>query len=96
MLSIASAFNNQIRDEAVDIQSGSAPVTPPASYTATRKKCKVNVEEDSLRVLGQNVSSKVSDGDFQGTVRLLCSEESVADYSDETFAALQHKYPAPH
>ena len=64
MLSIASAFNNQIRDEAVDIQSGSAPVTPPASYTATRKKHKINVEEDSLRILEQNVSSKVSDGDF--------------------------------
>ena len=46
--------------------------------------------------LPPNVLCKLSEGEFHGAVHLVCSEETVADYSDETFAALQQKHPTPH
>ena len=42
------------------------------------------------------VLSKFSEGDFQDAVHLVCSEETIVNYLDETFAALQQKHPAPH
>ena len=47
-------------------------------------------------ILACKVSNKLIDGDFQGAFHLVCSEETIADYSDENYAALQWKHPAPH
>jgi len=40
-----------------------------------------------------SVSEKLEEGDFKGAVRLACSEDSIADKSDVTFAALKENRP---
>ena len=40
------------------------------------------------------VSAKLEDGDIKAAVGILCSDEVIADYSAETLATLQLKYPS--
>ena len=96
--SLASAVNNQIRDEASNIEPTSTMATSPSFVlnNTTQMKCKIRIEEDPVGILERKVSNKLTDGNFQGAVHLVCSEETIADYSDETYAALQRKHPAPH
>ena len=42
------------------------------------------------------MSEKLEEGDFKGSVRIACSEDSMADRSDATFAALKEKHPSLH
>ena len=49
----------------------------------------------NLDVLATRVATKLEEGDFKGAVRLACSEDSIADLSNETTAALKSKHPAP-
>jgi len=39
---------------------------------------------------------KLEEGDFRRTVRLVCSEDSVAEASTATIAALKSKHPTAH
>ena len=43
----------------------------------------------------QKFPPKLKEADFKGAVRLACSEDSFADFSDTTYAALASKHPAP-
>ena len=43
-----------------------------------------------------SVSEKLEEGDFKGAVHFVCSEDSIADRSDATFAAFKEKHPPPH
>ena len=38
----------------------------------------------------------LEEGDFRGAVRLTCSEDSIANNSEDTIAALRSKHPPPH
>ena len=83
-------------DEAANIEPTSTIATSSfASSTTTRMECKTRIEEDPVGILARKVSDRLTDGDFLGAVRLICSEETIADYSEETYAALQLKHPAP-
>lgn len=56
------------------------------------------VEEDlTIRVsdLRSRIESKVADGDIQGEVRLLSSEDSIAPVNSDTLCKLQEKHPSP-
>ena len=92
-LSLASFVNNQVRDEAIKSRSGNDTITPPASITVTRTKRKARTEEDFMEKLARNVSCKLTEGDFHGAVRSVCSEETVADYSDETLLPFNKSIP---
>ena len=41
------------------------------------------------------VSAKVEEGNLKAAVRLLCSDETVAQVCEETAAQLQEKHPPP-
>ena len=51
---------------------------------------------DPLNALATRVATKLEEGDYKGAVRLACSEESIADLNEETWAALKAKHPPPH
>ena len=51
--------------------------------------------KDPMKSLGHRVPEKLEEGDFMGVVRLVCSEDSMADRSDATFMALKEKQSSP-
>ena len=51
---------------------------------------------ENIRSLVSRVSMKLEEGGFKGAVRLACSDNTIADCSDETFTALQSKHLPPH
>ena len=50
----------------------------------------------NLDTLATRVTTKLEEGDFKCAVRLACSEDSIADLSNDIIAALKSKHPAPH
>ena len=46
--------------------------------------------------MASHVLSKLEEGDFKGAVNLACSEDTIADMSDDTWSALEQKHPSPH
>ena len=42
------------------------------------------------------VSAKLEEGDFKGTVRLASSEDTLAPFNEATFEALKKRHPDPH
>ena len=49
-----------------------------------------------LQSLASRVSAKLDEGNFKSAVRLVCSEDSLAEVNDATIAALRAKHPEPH
>ena len=83
--SLATLVNRQLREEE----------DPPTIIPSRRGKGKGKAK-DPMESLGHRVSEKLEEGDFKGAVRLACSEDSIADRNDATFAALKEKHPPPH
>ena len=42
------------------------------------------------------MSAKLEEGDFRGAIRLACSEDTLADFSEVTYDALCAKHPPAH
>ena len=80
---MASAVNQQLREEAGPASSRSLPRSSGS-------------RQDPLRSLATRVTTKLEEGDYRGAVRLACSEDSIAVLDEETVAALQSKHPPPH
>ena len=87
--SLVSAVSEQIRSEGVLYPSSIMP-------THRRKRAFNNKAKDPLEVLVHRVSAKFEEGNLKGAVRLISTEEVIADASDETFAALKAKHPHIH
>ena len=51
---------------------------------------------DPEDALSRRVAAKIEEGDFRGAIRLAASDETLADFSDETYAALCAKHPPAH
>ena len=51
---------------------------------------------DPEDALSQRVAAKIEEGDFRGAIRLAASDETLADFSDETYTALCAKHPPAH
>ena len=84
--SLATAINNQLRDEADP---------PPALIRSTTRK-RFLPADDPTTILATRVSAKLEEGDFRGAVRLACSDDTLAPMNEATFEALQEKHPSPH
>ena len=56
--------------------------------------CELHLPSD--KHLAARVSSKLSERDVRGAIRLACSEDSLADASGSTVSSLISKYPSPH
>ena len=82
--SLASKIKDQLREEAPPLVYG---------YPSLSKRKKPG---DPLEGLARQVSRKIEDGDVRGAIRLASSEDTLADFSDNTFTALQAKHPLPH
>ena len=80
---MASAVNQQLREEAGPASSRSLPRS-----SGSRQK--------PLRSLTTRVTTKLEEGDYRGAVRLTCSEDSIAVLDEETVATLQLKHPPLH
>ena len=80
--SLASQVNKLVELEADPVVASIRPLSKPSSQ--------------NLDTLATRVTTKLEEGDFKGAVRLACSEDSIADLSNDTIAALKSKHPAPH
>ena len=49
-----------------------------------------------MQYLAKRVSAKLEEGDYRGAVRIACSEDAIADITDETISSLREKHPGPH
>ena len=49
-----------------------------------------------LNSLAARVSCKLEEGDFRVAIRLVCSEDYIAEVDEATLAALRSKHPPPH
>ena len=56
-------------------------------------KCESRLKS-SDPALSSIVSSKIEDGNIKAALRILCSEDKPADFTDEAFASMQEKHPA--
>ena len=87
--SLVAAINRQLGDEQEEV----CPSAPLVSSRARRAR---RPPQDPLKSLASRVSMKLEEGDFRGAIRLACSEDTIAESNDTTFAALQLKHPPPH
>src|SRR3978361_1871988 len=62
---------------------------PPTEVIRNRSRRKTNPGTHIKRIIG-----KVSDGDLSAAVRILSSDDSVAEYSESTKSLLQAKHPS--
>ena len=46
--------------------------------------------------MAKRVFAKLKVGDSQGAVRAVCSEDAIANVTDETISALREKHPGPY
>ena len=51
---------------------------------------------DPMVQLAHRVATKIEEGDFRGAIRLASSDDTLADFNEDTFSALQAKHPLPH
>ena len=51
---------------------------------------------DPMVQLAHTVATKIEEGDFRGAIRLASSDDTLADFNEDTFSALQAKHPLPH
>ena len=94
-LSLASMVNNQIRI-AIGGNGQADNVDLPLGMTNFKRKRQTYTEEGKMKALANKVSAKIEEGNFKGAIRLICSEDKIADYSEDTFKILQQKHPKPH
>ena len=52
-------------------------------------------KQDAATVLAKAVSAKIKDGNLKAAIRILCSEDKPAPNSDNVYAQLLDKHPAP-
>jgi hypothetical protein len=92
--SLSSQVNKIISEEPINdfirklSESSSSCVTTRGSSS---KQQDINLESLSL-----SISGKLEEGDFKGAIRLACSEDTVAEYSEANFKILQEKHPDAH
>ena len=81
--SLASVVNRQLQEE--------------ADPTCHRCGCpRSSHGGDPMVFVAKRVSAKLEEGDYRGAVRAACSEDTIADLSEDTLGALREKHPAVH
>ena len=87
--SLASAVNNQIKEELSEPDSES-----PSHRSRHEKRRRKVVDVDDA--LASRVASKLEEGDYKGALRLACGSDSIAEHSPATLASLKEKHPDPY
>ncbi len=77
---LASRLKTQLREE------------HPPSRPSKPRQSKIKKRQDPMETLARRVSRKIDAGDLRGAIRLASSNETLADYDDSTFSALQSKH----
>ena len=71
-----------------------SPITAiPDQALHHAKSSKAKPSKNHMDYLASRVSSKLEEGDYRGAVRLACSEDVIADPSEETLHILRSKHP---
>ena len=83
--SLASAINSQIKQE-------EPPPCPSSSPPLGRK----GQSQPLKKGFPDLVAAKLEEGDFQGAVRLVTSEDTLAPLNNETFEELLRRHPPLH
>ncbi len=78
---LASSLKTQLKEE------------HPPSRPSKPRQSKIKKRRDPMETLARRVSRKIDAGDLRGAIRLASSNETLADYDDSTFSALQSKHP---
>ena len=79
--SLVSAVQCQVEEEA-----------DPGIHTVTSHP----QSSDPMHLLAKRVSAKLEEGDYKGAVRIVCSDESIAEITDQTISAPKAKHPDVH
>ena len=82
--SLAARVNRQLQEEAI-------PLIQPVGRSHFRHGSRA-----PLKSLARRVSTKLEEGDYRGAVRAACSDDTIADISEETISVLKAKHPLPH
>ena len=86
---LASTVNTQLQEEA-------EPPSNISPHSRFKRRPSNGQADGDLRGLAKRVSSKLEDGDYRGTVRIACSEDTVVELSDDILSALRMKHPSLH
>ena len=81
---LASAVNAQLQEEA-------EPPSNPSPHSRFKSHPPIGQADGDFSSLAKRVSSKLEDGDYRGAVRIACSEDAIAELSDETVSSLRRK-----
>ena len=84
---LSTIVRHQLQEET------SSTVTPQPGPRRTKQARK---RPDPTSQLARRVTTKIEEGDFRGAIRLASSDDTLADFSDDTFDALQAKHPPPY
>ena len=84
--SLSSLVKRQLQDDLV------SPASVPSQARGGRKRTRGSQDDPEID-LAKRVAIKIEEGDFRGAIRLASSDDSLADFSDDTYAALCAKHP---
>jgi hypothetical protein len=84
---LTSYINSVLAEEFEDIPDVD---TPPSAVVRQRER------GTSLEGLAARISEKLEEGNFKGAIRLACSEDTVAVFTESNLEALQMKHPKRH
>ena len=89
---LSSLVNNQVSQE-----SGYGAMDRFPNRTHPRhRRVNPSKPQNAIDTIVSRVSSKLEEADYRGAVRLVSSEDIVADHSEATLEALREKHPPPH
>ena len=79
----------------MQVSQQSLSLDVPGAYTSNSAISNTSQPKmrGSMDKLAARVSSKLEEGNYRGAVRLLCSEDAIAEHSNETLEALRLKHP---
>ena len=60
----------------------------PLGNNNFKKRHKIVTDEDRMKALAWRVSAKIEEGNFKRAMCLICAEDTIADYSEDTFMTL--------
>ena len=72
----------------------SDPCLPAANATEDNRPCGTTQEDASPASLAKRVQAKCADGDIRAALRLLTTDDSIADRNENTERALREKHPS--
>ena len=89
----SESLSSLVRRQLQGCPASSDQLMPTHRRGKQRKQRKL---PDPEQHLARQVSAKLVEGDFRGAIRLACSEDTLADFSEATYDTLCAKHPPAH